>query len=107
MPVEKKMRKTGSLIPPVQDGQVWQMIDSRLCIELVGKRLVHYKHYNPKIKRPNVLLSSKATLERFLQKSGAILLPETPSLPGAGRSPTQPRRKPNRKPAAGGESKRT
>ncbi len=69
------------------------MIDSSLSIGLVGKRLVHYKHYNLKIKRPNVLLSNKIVLERFLQLNDAILLPEAPTTPTAAQKRTQTRRK--------------
>ena len=90
MSIEKKIRKVRTVIPPFQNGQIWQMIDSSLRIELVGKRLVHYKHYNLKVKRPNVLLSNKAALEKFLYRHRAVLLPETsdPSpANGAGRKP--------------------
>jgi len=81
----KKAQKTSVRSTPFENGQVWQMLDSSLRIELVGKRLVHYKHYSLKVKRPNVLLSNKAALERFLQKHRAILLPELRSLPLAAK----------------------
>ena len=55
------------------------MGDANLEIGLVGKRLVHYKHYKAKAKRPPTQLSGKAALEKFLQKQRAILLPEAPS----------------------------
>lgn len=65
-------------LPPFVDGQVWQMGDSTLRIGLVGKTLVHYKHYSDVVKRPHVQLSGKGALERFLQKHAAILLPDAP-----------------------------
>ena len=57
-------------------GQVWQMEGSRLLIELVGIRLVHYKHFKVGEKRPPVRLSGKRAVEQLLEKSGAVLLPE-------------------------------
>lgn len=84
MSIEIKTRKSRTLIPPFQSGQIWQMGDANLEIGLVGKRLVHYKHYKAQAKRPPTLLSGKATLERFLQKQRAILLREPPSPAAAG-----------------------
>lgn len=78
MSIEIKTRKTRTLIPPFESGQIWQMGDANLEIGLVGKRLVHYKHYKAQAKRPPTLLSGKATLERFLQKQRATLLREPP-----------------------------
>ena len=84
MSIEKKTRKAKALIPPFQSGQIWQMGDANLEIGLVGKRLVHYKHYNVLGKRPPTQLSGKDALERFLQKRRAILLRAAPDLnPGA------------------------
>jgi hypothetical protein len=84
MSIEIKTRKSRTLIPPFQSGQIWQMGDANLEIGLVGKRLVHYKHYKAQAKRPPTLLSGKATLERFLQKQRAILLREPPGAAAAG-----------------------
>src|SRR5690242_13867400 len=83
MSIEIKARKTRTLVPPFQSGQIWQMGDANLEIGLVGKRLVHYKHYKAQAKRPPTLLSGKATLERFLQKQRAVLLREPPGPPAA------------------------
>lgn len=95
----KKTRKTAVLVPPFESGQIWQVGDANLEIGLVGKRLVHYKHYKAQAKRPPTQLSGKPALERFLQKNRAILLPEpAPLTPSAGNR-IQPGRKPGR-PAA-------
>jgi hypothetical protein len=94
--MNKPIRKQASLPHTFECGQVWQMADSSLRIGLVGKRLVHYKHYNLKIKRPSVLLSNKAVLERFLQERQAVLLPEAPPLATTHPKPIQPGRKPSR-----------
>ena len=64
------------------------MADSSLRIGLVGKTLVHYKHYKPAAKRPPVLLSGKWVLEEFLQKNEAILLQDASAAsPPAGLKP--------------------
>jgi len=77
------------------------MADANLEIGLVGKRLVHYKHYKPLAKRPPTQLSGKGVLEKFLQKHRAILLPETPPLTPAAGGRDLAGRKPDRRRAAG------
>ena len=68
--------KKMSRIPlrPLQSGQIWQMEDSNLQIELVGKRLVHYKLYKGKTKRTPISLSGKDVVEKFLKENKAILV---------------------------------
>jgi hypothetical protein len=99
MAIEMKTRKTRASIPPFESGQVWQMGDANLEIGLVGKRLVHYKHYKAKAKRPPTQLSGKAALEKFLQKQRAILLPESPRVNAAAGGRIQPGRKAGRQTA--------
>jgi len=83
MSIEMKTRKTRTLIAPFETGQIWQMDDANLEIGLVGKRLVHYKHYKAKAKRPPTQLSGKAALERFLQSQRAVLLRASSGLSSA------------------------
>ena len=66
------------LIPlePFQPGQVWALADSSVQIGLVGKLLVHYKHYKTKWPRVPTSLSSKVTLEKFLRENRATLVQE-------------------------------
>ena len=85
MSIEKKTRRTKVLLPPFQSGQIWQMGDANLEIGLVGKRLVHYKHYDASGKRPPTQLSGKGALERLLQKRLAILLLVAPDLTSAAK----------------------
>ena len=61
---------------PLQNGQIWQMDDSSLRIELVGKRLVHYKLYKGKTNRSPISLSGKEVLMKFLTAHKAILVQE-------------------------------
>ena len=61
---------------PFQSGQIWQMEGSHLRIGLVGKTLVHYKHFKGQVKRSPISLSGKAVLDRFLRVNKAILVQE-------------------------------
>ena len=63
-------------VPPksVATGQTWQMTDSNIEITLVGRTLVHYKHFKPGVKRAPTLLLSKTALEEFLRKNKAVLV---------------------------------
>ena len=63
-------------LQPFQSGQIWQMEGSHLRIGLVGKTLVHYKHFKGEAKRSPVSLSGKTALERFLRVNKAILVQE-------------------------------
>ena len=72
--MKSKLRKNRVLLQPFQSGQIWQMEDSNLQIELVGKRLVHYKLYKGKTKRTPISLSGKEVVEKFLKENKAILV---------------------------------
>jgi hypothetical protein len=74
--MKKHAQTSSSTFQPFQNGQVWKMDDSILQIRLVGKTLVHYKHYQGQAKRPPILLIGKTVLDRFLQQHDAVLLPE-------------------------------
>ena len=66
------------LLQPFERGQIWQMEGSNLEICLIGKTLVHYKHYKGEMKRSPVSLLNKDALERFLQDNRAVLVqPQT------------------------------
>jgi len=69
-------RKTRTSITPIQSGQIWELADSNLQIDLVGKTLVHYKHYKGKTKRAPVSLAAKTVLEKYLVENKAILVQE-------------------------------
>jgi len=56
------------------NGQVWQMDDSNVEIQLVGKRLVHYKLYKGETKRAPVSLAGKDALQKFLTANKGILI---------------------------------
>lgn len=54
-------------------GQVWQLEDSHLRIELVGKTLVHYKQFKAAAKVGRVILANKAVLQAYLKRKKAVL----------------------------------
>jgi len=77
--MKKNIRKSKTVIVPFESGQIWQLGEARLKIGLVGKRLVHYKHFTGMANASPVYLSGKDALEKLLQKHRAILLPEQPA----------------------------
>ena len=77
------------------------MGDANLEIGLVGKRLVHYKHYKAQAKRPPTQLSGIGVLERFLQKHRAVLLSDAAPLTQAAGGRDLAGRKPDRRRLAG------
>lgn len=71
-----KQQKTRVPLKPLQNGQIWQMEDSNLQIDLVGKHLVHYKLHKGKTKRTPTSLSGILEIEKFLKQNKAILVQE-------------------------------
>jgi len=57
----------------LETGQVWEMADSNLRIGLIGKTLIHYKHYRGNCPRASVSLTGKAALQEYLVKHKAVL----------------------------------
>jgi hypothetical protein len=78
--MKNKTRKNPVLLQPFQSGQVWQMEDSHLEIGLIGKTLVHYKHYKGVMKRSPVSLLNKEVLAKFLVENQAVLVRRQPAL---------------------------
>jgi len=52
---------------------MWELKDSNLQIDLVGKRLVHYKHFKGKTKRAPISITGIAVLEKYLEENDAVL----------------------------------
>lgn len=55
---------------------MWELQDSNLQIGLIGKTLVHYKHYKGKTKRAPISLTGIKVLEEYLKENKAILVQE-------------------------------
>jgi hypothetical protein len=78
--MKNKTRKNPVLLQPFQSGQIWQMEGSHLEIGLIGKTLVHYKHYKGVMKRSPVSLLNKEVLAKFLVEHQAVLVRRQPAL---------------------------
>ena len=74
----KDTTKRNQVLQSLEAGQVWQMDGSHLKIGLVGKRLVHYKHFKGDARRSPNSLSSIATLQKFLKVNKAVLIEVAP-----------------------------
>lgn len=72
--MKSKTQSRRITLAPFKDGQVWQLAHSHVQIELVGRTLVHYRHYTGLAKRPPILLSSKLALEKFLKRHRATVI---------------------------------
>ena len=86
MPTQKAVK---SVAPELETGQIWEMENSNLRIGLIGKTLVHYKHYKGTCPRASVSLTGKAALKEYLAKHKAVLskhkAPPSKSSTGGGR----------------------
>ena len=69
----KKTVNRRSSRPEFVDGKVWQLEGSRIQIAMVGKTLVHYKHFQGELKRAPVTIANKRSLEEFLVTEKAVL----------------------------------
>jgi hypothetical protein len=59
--------------PLLTQGQIWALTDSNLQIGMVGKTLVHYKHFKGQAKRANNSLTSIRVLKKYLEDNKAVL----------------------------------
>ena len=77
VPKKKTAKKTEPKAPAMaafQTGQVWQMENSDVHIGLIGKTLVHYKHFKGGVQRSPVSLAGKIVLEKYLLDNKAVLV---------------------------------
>ncbi|KAF0179831.1 MAG: hypothetical protein FD161_1173 [Limisphaerales bacterium] len=75
MPIQQKSQKSEKPAITFETGQIWEMAASNLRIGLIGKTLVHYKHYRGTSPRASVSLANKGELAQFLIKNKAVLAP--------------------------------
>ncbi len=66
--------KKRSVLTELQSGQIWKMEDANLHVEVVAKRLVHYKLFRGEAKRAPTSLSGKEVVEKYLKTNKAVLL---------------------------------
>ena len=58
---------------PLEAGQVWRMPDAHLCVQSVGKLLVHYKLGRPNAKKVSTSCDGIKTIEKYLKTNKAVL----------------------------------
>lgn len=71
---KKTTPKAPAVMPAFQTGQIWQMENSDVHIGLIGKTLVHYKHFKGGVQRSPVSLAGKIVLEKYLLDNKAVLV---------------------------------
>jgi hypothetical protein len=104
--MKNKTQSSRTVPASFEGGQVWQLAQSHVQIELVGKTLVHYRHYTGLAKRPPILLSSKLALKKFLRSQRAFISEAAAICPPVAHDRAEARRKPSRM-AAGEKQART
>jgi hypothetical protein len=73
-PVKAAPRVVKAVFTPLADGQIWQMGEANLKVEMVGKLLVHYKLAKPNAVRTPTSIAGITTLVKFMKKSKAVLI---------------------------------
>jgi len=58
---------------PLAAGQVWHMPDAHLCVQAVGKLLVHYRLGKPNAIRVSTSCNGIKTIEKYLRTNKAVL----------------------------------
>ena len=74
-----KKSTSSNRFPQLQQGQKWELSESNIQIGMVGKRLVHYKHFKGGLKRAPVSIASISVLENYLQTNKAVLTEAPPA----------------------------
>jgi hypothetical protein len=70
----KKIRFPQDPLQPFQTGNVWQVADTNVRIDVVGKLLIQYKHYKGNAKVGPTSFASHTELENYLTKNKAVLM---------------------------------
>ena len=78
--VKKRTALSLARFPHLQQGQRWDLTESNIQIGMVGKRLVHYKHFKGGLKRAPVSIASIPVLENYLQQNKAVLTQQAPAV---------------------------
>ena len=73
MIADKTLRQPS--LKPLENGQVWRMVEADLKVTLVGKLLVHYKLAKTNAVRVSTSINSIAAIQEYLKKNKAVLVP--------------------------------
>ena len=74
--MKNKIRFPLNPLQPFQAGHVWQVADTSVRIDMVGKMLIHYKRYKGKARAVPTSFASQRELEKYLIENKAILVQE-------------------------------
>ncbi len=80
---KKMVRRTRR--QPLAAGQVWRMSDAHLCVQSVGKLLVHYRLGKPNAIRVSTSCNGIKAIEKFLKTNKAVLAKARRKEKAAGR----------------------
>ena len=73
-PARTTPRPARIALKPLADGQVWQLGEANLRVQMVGKLLVHYKLAKPNAVRTPTSIAGISSLMKFMKKSKAVLI---------------------------------
>jgi len=59
---------------PLAAGQIWQLGEANLKVEMVGKLLLHYKLAKPNAVRTPTSIAGISTLVKYMKKNKAVLI---------------------------------
>ena len=69
----KKPARRGGL-KPLENGQIWQLGELHLKVEMIGKLLVEYRLAKPKAVRTPISICAISTLKKYMLKHKAVLI---------------------------------
>jgi len=69
-------RVAPKVFAPLAAGQVWQLGEANLKVELVGKLLMHYKLAKPNAVRTPTSIAGISTMMKYMKKNKAVLISE-------------------------------
>jgi len=73
-PARPTPRPARAVFTPLAAGQVWQLGEANLKVEMVGKLLLHYKLAKPNAVRTPTSIAGISTLMKYMKKNKAVLI---------------------------------
>src|ERR1700744_1503377 len=73
-PIRTTPRPARPVFTPLAAGQVWQLGEANLKVEMVGKLLLHYKLAKPNAVRTPTSIAGISTLVKYMKKNKAALI---------------------------------
>jgi hypothetical protein len=73
-PAARAPRPARAVFTPLAAGQIWQLGEANLKVEMVGKLLLHYKLAKPNAVRTPTSIAGISTLVKYMKKNKAVLI---------------------------------